>query len=208
MQFKKCLEIGCHFNNLISDYKSCETAKIYCVEPVKSFLNKVPNKKNIVKLNYAVTGNTDSIKNNFFYISENVAKKNNLPEWATTMGSLLSYHPTINHFGWEYLQEKIEVPCISLKKLIDKYCLKDIDFLHIDTEGYDYKILMSAYENRVFPEVIKFESKLMSSEELSKIISLFSEQKYMTVHGTTKDFNGTSYNTILYKNQVTDELLT
>jgi len=207
MHFKKCLEIGCHFTNLISEYDSCKNAKIYCVDPVESFLNKVPKKENVVKLNYAVTDDDES-KRDFFYISETVANKNNLPEWATTMGSLLPYHPTIEHFNWKNLQQKIKVPCISFKALINEYSLEDIDFLHIDTEGYDYKILMSVYENNIFPEVIKFESKLMSTEELSMVISLFSEKKYAATYGITKDFNGVSYNTILHKNELADELLT
>ena len=37
------------------------------------------------------------------------------------------------------------VPCISLKGLLAKYCITQIDLLQIDTEGYDAEIIKSHY---------------------------------------------------------------
>ena len=204
--FKKCLEIGCHYRNTILEYKSCVKSDIFVVDPIREFLDKIPDSNNITKLNYAVTDNLSG-HNDFFYINTETAEHNDLPDWATTMGSLMPTHATVEHFNWDSHRSKITVECITLEKLCQVYNLHDIDYLQVDTEGYDYKILVAAHEMNLFPNIIKFESKLLTQTELDILVLLYSAQGYKIVPGKDKDFNGVNYNTIFYKNDLPEEIL-
>lgn len=51
----------------------------------------------------------------------------------------------------------IEVPCCTINELIEKYNIKDLDYLFIDTEGMDYSIIKSINFNKYSIKNILFE---------------------------------------------------
>jgi FkbM family methyltransferase len=51
----------------------------------------------------------------------------------------------------------IQVPCVTLQDIVDKYKFERIDVLHIDAEGHDAVILRSIDFKRIQPKFIMFE---------------------------------------------------
>lgn len=52
----------------------------------------------------------------------------------------------------------LTVPCVTLNSLIKKYEIEIVNWLFIDTEGYDYKILITTDFSKFKPKYIHFES--------------------------------------------------
>lgn len=52
---------------------------------------------------------------------------------------------------------KIPVNCITFAEFIDRYEIKNIDFLKIDTEGMDYEIVVQCLNNNIKPKLILLE---------------------------------------------------
>jgi FkbM family methyltransferase len=53
--------------------------------------------------------------------------------------------------------ETLTVKGTSLHFLITKHDIQRISLLQIDTEGYDYEVIKSALEAKIFPEIISYE---------------------------------------------------
>lgn len=191
--FKKILEIGPNCVDTVAHvYPDSE---IVMVEPIKEIADRIPKTEKSVVVNMAVSVNPEPIQN-FWFIPEKSVTREQLPEWVLTMGSLHKGHPTLIHFGWDHLLKRRAVQCITVQDLIDRYDLFDVDFIKIDTEGSDYEILTEIFRIGVKPDVVLFESKLMSNVELKQIMST---DGYKSMQCDKKDFNKTPYNTVLYK---------
>lgn len=69
--------------------------------------------------------------------------------------------------------EEVKVKCETFANFIKINSVSNIDLLLIDTEGYDYQILMSIDFDCVKPKIIRFEhgvrDSLMSQEQLMKV---------------------------------------
>lgn len=81
--------------------------------------------------------------------------------------------PKINPLDYE----KIKVPSISYKTLIETYGLPD--FVKIDLEGYDRVILNYMLENELLPNYLQFENQ--GFETLSKILETNKYQSFNIV---------------------------
>ena len=57
---------------------------------------------------------------------------------------------------WKHQIKYLDVSCITLNTLLEKHNVEKIDFLKIDTEGYEYSILQS-YNWSILPEVMQIE---------------------------------------------------
>jgi len=60
---------------------------------------------------------------------------------------------------------QVRVPAISVSSLLLKAKISSIDFLQVDTEGMDFKIIKWFFQKGVEPSVINFESFHLSREE-------------------------------------------
>lgn len=189
------MELGCHYLNTVVDEPKFSNSNFWVVDAVSDFLDFIPNKDNIVKICKAVTPDFNG-KATMRGISLIDQKAHNLPEWSTTMSTLKNSHPTINRFSWEKYITEFEVECLSVKHLWATYNIPDdIDFLSIDLEGLDYDIIISLIENRIMPDVIRFESKLMNKTQLEHIKEYLISKNYCApVPGTQLDFNNAPYN--------------
>jgi FkbM family methyltransferase len=81
-----------------------------------------------------------------------------LPEFARGIASFDSEHwkKTLLVPDSTYLQSTV-VKCITFPKLLQEYHIGEIDLLLIDTEGYDFHILMHIDFERFKPRMIRFE---------------------------------------------------
>jgi FkbM family methyltransferase len=141
---KTFLEIGsCDFDNLI--YLSDKGWRGIVVEPVKEYLDNLPKKDNVVYLNYAL--DTTIGKREFYEAPR---------EWREQdrdfkgMGTLVPYAKETHTI-------KSIVETITWEYILNTYKITQIDYLKIDTEGYDYILLKNYPFNKVMPKYIKFE---------------------------------------------------
>jgi hypothetical protein len=55
--------------------------------------------------------------------------------------------------------EEVDVKIVVFNDLIEKYNISEIEYLFIDTEGYDYQIIKSIDFNKTKINKVKFEYK-------------------------------------------------
>ena len=63
------------------------------IEPVKYYLDRLPNKANCKKLNMAVSDHVATCNVN--YVSEDMIAKHNLPSWVRGCNCINSFHRTV-----------------------------------------------------------------------------------------------------------------
>jgi FkbM family methyltransferase len=93
----------------------------------------------------------------------------------------------------DYIQSEL-VKCISYSQLLSDHQVRKIDLLIIDTEGYDYEILMNIDYNHVKPRIIRFEhgvrDAIMSEKNFIDVISLLNSHGYQVIAET---YDATAY---------------
>ncbi len=103
-----------------------------------------------------------------------------LPEWYDQLGSFDRDH--INKHLNGTLEPFIvsqKIQGITLQTLFDKHQIHQIDFLRIDCEGYDWKILRQLDLGKFKPYLILMEIKHLSIEELKSTISFLSRDYHI-----------------------------
>ncbi len=115
----------------------------------------------------------------FFWV--NSAAKKALPElpyWFDQLGSFDKQH-ILKHFDGALAPfiEATLLEGIDLNTLFNRNKVKQISVLHIDTEGYDWKILSQLELNRFQPKFILFEHHHLTDLE-RKAAARFLEKKY------------------------------
>jgi hypothetical protein len=96
-----------------------------------------------------------------------------LPEWSQQIASLRAKHiTTIPEHSEIFLQYRKEVVVdgITFCDLLAKQEIDHFDLLHIDTEGYDWKILSQVDLIRHPATTILFEHKCLEPEEKSEAV--------------------------------------
>lgn len=118
----------------------------------------------------------------FYYVSEKAKSELNLPYWHDQLGSFDKDHIT-RMMGEEmrpYIVEE-DVECLPLQDVLDRNRVNTIDLLHIDTEGFDYKVLSQLDLGRYKPSVILFEHHLLPNDEFDKARKLLRGNGYRLV---------------------------
>lgn len=78
---------------------------------------------------------------------------------------------------------EIDVNCVRLDDIIEKYQLNEIDLLQIDTEGFEYNVIQSINFSKHLPNIIQFEHGHMSRKHISQTFQLLSSQDYVFYYG-------------------------
>lgn len=154
------LDVGGHFGESALPFLKAHW-QVHSFEPDKSNLKifKVNTSefKNLIINNFAVSDSETEASP--FYTSEE----------STGISSLLSFHHTHSMAGH-----------VRTKRL-DNYCttknIAKVDFLKIDTEGFDYKILCSFDFSKMAPPVILCEFDFKKTQNFKAII------EKLTTHG-------------------------
>lgn len=128
------------------------------IEPVKEHFDRLPPCR---KENVAISNREGLIE--IFYIPTETIHKELLPNWVRGCNSVGSIHPTILKNGWAKFVTVDVVKVVRIKSLIDKYDIKHIDTLKIDTEGHDCVILNDFLDTvPIRPKTIQFENNVLS----------------------------------------------
>lgn len=153
------IEIGTSdFETLAQQYPD---ARGISVEPIKKYLDRLPNRDNLIKCNAALVTEAQYVKDStldVFYVSEEIIDKNNLGLWMKGCNSVGKPHDF--HVGYfhdpgvwhdaedrtklasrnlleEGLVTKESVPVITWRLLVHQYNIGRIKVLKTDTEGMD-----------------------------------------------------------------------
>lgn len=157
------------------------------VEPIKYYLDRLPNKENNTKVNCAISTDDQEGQIEIYYVPLDIIKAEKLPNWLRGCNSVNGYHPKHKELKVEKFVKKELVPLMSIKSLIEKYNIVSIDYLKIDTEGQDCKILKCLFkyvENRTLlqPNKITFETNVLSTErDVKEIIQLYKKIGYKVI---------------------------
>jgi autotransporter strand-loop-strand O-heptosyltransferase len=175
------IEIGTSdFDTLIGE--SDDNVVGLSIEPIKYYLDRLPNRKNIKKLPIAVSDKDGFIE--IYYIPDEKIIEHNLKWWVRGSNSIGKPHPfTVKEYGEEFYNSVVEiekVPTLSWTTLVDREEIGSIGYLKIDTEGYDHVILndyieMCKKNPKLFANKIKFERhpNVSNIEEIDKVTRKF-----------------------------------
>jgi FkbM family methyltransferase len=130
----------------------------------------------------------------FYYIAEEAKGElgSELPLWSDGLGSFDKNHilkhldGNLKHLDGRlasYIVEE-EVECVPLPGILSRNSVEKIDLLHIDVEGFDYRVLAQFDFKRYKPVIILYEHKNLSREEREKAKSLLEMAGYdLTEYG-------------------------
>jgi glycosyltransferase involved in cell wall biosynthesis len=165
------IEIGTSdFDTLIQ--KADETTIGLCIEPLKIYLDRLPNKSNVIKINCAIVDNEDIKKVKIYYIHPDDIQLHNLPEWMKGCNSI--NHPHFQHKNYQHLVKCDEIEAMTYEQIVKKYDVGKVEYVKIDTEGFDYLIvgeIIKYYDNypALYPNFIEFESNDLTPKHLTEI---------------------------------------
>jgi FkbM family methyltransferase len=155
-----------------SDFRTLAHSQLVgiCIEPVLVYLDRLPNRKGLTKINPAIsdTNGTGLV----YYCDPNVIEAQQLPEWLKGCNSINNPHPTVEKMFSHIpgLVKTHEVDFVTIDKIFDG--IESVDFLKIDTEGHDCKILEFMFNLENIPDIrkIQFESNSLSlTKDVNKI---------------------------------------
>lgn len=116
----------------------------------------------------------------FYYVSEDAkAQLGSLPKWYDQLGSFDRNH-ILKHLEGKlepYIVEE-DIETVTMQEIFDRNNIEKIDLLHIDTEGFDYKVLSQVDFLRYKPSVIMYEHKHLSDDEKNLAKSLLQKYNY------------------------------
>ncbi len=175
------IEIGTSDFDTLIETSDDETVGL-SIEPIKYYLDRLPERKNVKKLQVAIS-ETDGFMD-IYYIPLDKIEEYSLPFWVRGTNSINQPHPfAVKKIGKEIYDSVVnieKIPTLSWKTLVNQEHIKSIGFLKIDTEGHDHIILNGYLElcesqPNLYAETIQFEyhPEISNIDELEKIINRF-----------------------------------
>jgi hypothetical protein len=168
------------------------------IEPIKKYLDNVPENKNVIKVNCAISDENNA-EGYMHYIPENIINEKNIVNCFKGMNKLNDFH--IGHIGnnlTDYVvKEKCEV--MTYFTLINKYKIDYVDLLKIDTEGNDCKIINNILDeldmnpSYILPRYIYFENNGLTPLEI-RVETIYRLHQHGYVHIYTENDNTFMYN--------------
>ena len=146
---KTFLEIGtCDFDTL--NHLSNDGWRGVIVEPIKKYLNNIPQLPNIHYLNYAVDWESGT---RAMYLAPD-----DIVEQDHDFAGMSSFYNTNS-----ILKNEVVVNTITIHQIYTLCNITEIDLLKIDTEGHDYEILRMVLNYTIRPKYIQAEIKHLNS---------------------------------------------
>lgn len=148
-------------------------SKVLLVEPVPYLFEKLkinyPESKRFIFENVAV--NDGSIQSFYYVKKDAVNKLEQLPHWYDQLGSFYKEN-ILKHLDGvlaAHIQE-VTIEGFTLNELFKRNNVEFLDLLHIDTEGYDWKILSQLDLKKYKPTIILFEHKHLRANEKEEAV--------------------------------------
>jgi hypothetical protein len=111
------LEIGTsNFRTLIQS--ATDETFVMSVEPISYYLNQLPDKKHVIKLNYAISFDNSEGEVDIYYIPENVIDENGLPALLKGCNCLNQIHPIHEQFNVSHLVRNEPLPKVKTENVV------------------------------------------------------------------------------------------
>ena len=159
------------------------------VEPLKIYLDDLPNKKKCKKINKAVSNKRDKLY--IYYIKPEDIDKHKLPGYLKGCNSIINPHPLqkeeLQNINRMDLMQKKLIDVITFEDLVKSNNVNKIKLLKIDTEGHDPVILDSVINycdkyKHTYPDKIIFETNQWSNADVqNEIITKFKNRNYKLI---------------------------
>jgi FkbM family methyltransferase len=168
---------GLSFDNLFEKITSRNSQGII-LEPSPKYFDKLESNyrklPNITLINKAI----HPTESRYVLYEVNNSGLNKLPEWGQGIGSFNLEHLKNKNLDHSDIS-KVEVDCISFNQVLSEYIeYYKIDFLQIDTEGFDGEILKSIDFTKFESKMIKFENCHLPSGDLVEVKKLLVNNGY------------------------------
>lgn len=145
------------------------------IEPIKFYLDKLPNNSHVIKVNCAIS-DKNGITNVFWVRPEDIDEYE-LPWYLKGCNSIIRPHITtereLKEKQLEFLLNETECEMITWDKLVERYDVESVGLLKIDTEGHDCVIVNNILNssNKILPKKIWFEAnELTNSKFIEKTV--------------------------------------
>lgn len=170
---------GVSFDDLYS-FVTNRNSKGVVIEPIKEYFNELvanyKNFDNIKPVNMAVYINKTVLKIHKI----NPDRISNYPDWVKGIASLDKEH----HKKTDISQEDMiteDVNADHLMKIVRKNYngdIKKLDFLQVDTEGFDYQVIKMIDFEIMTPKILKFEHVNVTEKEIKELNVMLSNKGY------------------------------
>lgn len=188
------IEIGtCDFDTELQ--RSDGTRRGISVEPVKGYLDALPNIQGVMKVHAAIS-NTNGYADMYSVIPEAIERLA-LPEWVRGCSSIHTPHPRVVELikQKEVKEEEVvtvdRVPVMTFSKLVEG--VGSCKLLKIDAEGHDLVILESYLEavDAGFPLIdeVRFEANSLSNfDEIKRMLAVLDLRGYTVTEWANEQF--------------------
>ena len=138
--------IGAHNGLGLEELILKQKNKVLLIEPVNYNLQSLKNRfKDINNISFENVGVSDEKKQlKFYYVKESSVKKLG-KEWGSGIGSFKKKHLLDHHRKRFQITEsdieEVDVQIVVFNDLVEKYSISEIEYLFIDTEGYDLSLI-------------------------------------------------------------------
>lgn len=148
------------------------------IEPIKQYYNELLiNYKDfpeIVKINKAIHPTNKEII--IYRIAPNATS--NYPDWVKGIASFDPHHHIkLKINSKDIIEEKVEGETL-MNTIYDNYFSHKIDYVQVDTEGFDYEVLKMLDFAKFLPNMIKYESVNLSKEDQNNSRLLLKKNGY------------------------------
>lgn len=162
------------------------------IEPIKFYLDKLPNNPHVIKVNCAIS-DADGITDIFWVDPEDI-KKYDLFSYLRGCNSINHPHETtlnvLKSVNLESLLKRTTCVTSTWKTIVDRYDIKSVNLLKIDTEGHDCYIINNIIDDcgGILPKKIIFEANILSDPILiDKTIDRLIENGYVLISRDEND---------------------
>lgn len=169
------IEIGTsNFDTLIES--ADDTTVGLSIEPIGYYLDQLPDRANVKKLEIAVARNNKYGFMSVYYVPERTICARGLPDWLRGCNSVGDYHPKHIELAVRDLVQITEVEVMPIGEVFECYDVTELDYLKIDTEGADCEIMyqlnlfLEKQPKTRYPKKILFESNELANQELVEAI--------------------------------------
>jgi hypothetical protein len=139
------------------------------IDPIKLYLDNLPNNPHVIKVNCAISNRNGIV--DVFWVEPKDIEEYGLSIYLRGCNSIIKPHKTtideLEDKKLEFLLKQTTSEMITWKKLVERYNVKTLDTLKIDTEGHDCVIINDIIDNDggVLPKKIFFEGNVLTNPE-------------------------------------------
>lgn len=167
-------------------------ATVLAVEPVKHYLDRLPDRPGLTKVNYAIGEKNKRATVHYLCMDFLEQHPNLLPNWLRGCSSIGKPHPSVvghlkgNGFSLRHIKKAV-IPQYTVLRLFTEQQVTGVGCFKVDAEGMDCEIVRSLVQacqhTGWWPDMIQFEANsLAPQDEVEKTKELLQSLGYSTFH--------------------------